>query len=142
MNKLNEDPDNVEDIYFTGGLTDPKKTEFFFEYMGKDGKWHTYTPDFLIRQKNGKIVIVEIKMERLRNDEIDGEKGLKAAKVREIEGLNPDKLKYEILFTDTDKIEFENMQKIESIIYGGDKNARRQNKNYVCKRKTDAPLGR
>ncbi len=117
LNKLNEDPDDVEDIYFTGGLTDPKKTEFFFEYMGKDRKWHTYTPDFLIRKKDGKVIIVEIKMERFRNDEIDGEKGLKAAKVREIEGLNPDKLKYEILFTDKAEIGFENIQKIKNIIY-------------------------
>jgi len=117
LNKLNEDPDDVEDIYFTGGLTDPKKTEFFFEYMGKDRKWHTYTPDFLIRKKDGKVIIVEIKMERFRNDEIDGEKGLKAAKVREIEGLNPDKLKYEILFTDKAEIGFEDIQKIKNIIY-------------------------
>jgi len=125
LNELNEDPNDVEDIYFTGGLTDPNKTDFFFEYMGKDEKWHTYTPDFLIKKKNGKIIIVEIKMEKFRNDEIDGEKGLKAAKVREIEGLNPDKLKYEILFTDKAEIGFENMQKIKNIIYenGGDKNA-------------------
>ncbi len=108
----------MEDIYFTGGLTDPNKTDFFFEYFGKDGKWHTYTPDFLIRKKNGKIIIVEVKMERLRNDEIDGEKGLKAVKLKEIEGLNPSKLKYEILFTNNDKIGFENMQKIKNIVYG------------------------
>jgi len=117
LNELNEDPDDVEDIYFIGGLTDPNKTDFFFEYMGKDGKWHTYTPDFLIRKKNGKIIIVEIKMEKFRNDEIDGEKGLKAAKVREIEGLNPDKLKYEILFADKAEIGFENMKKIKEVIY-------------------------
>ena len=118
LNELNQNPDDVEDIYFTGGLTDPNKTDFFFEYFGKDGKWHTYTPDFLIRKKNGKIIIVEVKMERLRNDEIDGEKGLKAVKLKEIEGLNPSKLKYEILFTNNDKIGFENMQKIKNIVYG------------------------
>jgi len=117
LNALNEDPDNVEDIYFTGGLTDPNKTDFFFEYMGKDGKWHTYTPDFLIRKKDGKMIIVEIKKEKFRNDEIEGERGLKAAKVREIQGLNPDKLKYEILFTDKAEIGFENIQKIKNIIY-------------------------
>lgn len=117
IEELNEDPDDVEDIYFTGGLTDPKKTEFFFEYQDKDGKWHMYFPDFLIRMKNGKILIVEVKMEKFRHDEIDGETGLKAAAVREIVGLNPDKLKYEILFTDTTKIGFENMQKIRNIIY-------------------------
>jgi len=125
LNELNEDPDDVKDIYFTGGLTDPNKTDFFFEYMDKSGRWHTYTPDFLIRKKDGRILIVEIKAERFRDDEIDGEQGLKAAKVREIEGLNPDKLKYEILFTDKAEIGFENMQKIRNIIYehGGDENA-------------------
>jgi len=117
LNELNEDPDDVEDIYFTGGLTDPNKTDLFFEYLGKDGRWHTYTPDFLIRKKDGKILIVEIKMERLRDDEIDGENGLKAAKVREVEGLNPDRLKYEILFTDRAEIGFENMQRIRDAIY-------------------------
>lgn len=117
LSELNEDPDDVEDIYFMGGLTDPNKTDFFFEYRGKDGKWHRYTPDFLIRKKNGKILIVEVKMEKFRGDEIDGEKGLKAAAVREIEGLNPDKLKYEILFTDKAEIGFGNMQKIRNLIY-------------------------
>lgn len=124
LSELNENPDDVEDIYFTGGLTYHNKTDFFFEYMGKDGKWHTYTPDFLIRKKNGRILIVEIKSERFRNDTIDGENGLKAAKLREIENLNPDKLKYEILFTDKDEIGFENIKKIKNIIYknGGEKN--------------------
>jgi len=117
LNELNEDPNDVEDIYFTGTLTDPNKTDFFFEYMDKNGKWHTYTPDFLIRKKDGKVLIVEVKAERFRNDEIDGEKGLKAAKVREIAGLNPDKLKYKILFTDKDEIRFENINKVKEAIY-------------------------
>ena len=115
--ELNENPDDVQDIYFTGGLTDPNKTDFFFEYKGKDRKWHNYYPDFLIKKNNGKMIIVEIKMERLRNDEIDGERGLKAAKIREIQGLNSGKLKYEILFTDKDEIGFENMQTIRDIIW-------------------------
>lgn len=117
LNTLNEDPNDVEDIYFTGALTDPNKTDFFFKYMGKDRKWHTYTPDFLVRKKDGKIVIVEVKAERFKNDEIDGEKGLKAAKVREIAGLNPDKLKYRIFFTDKDEIGFENINKVKEAIY-------------------------
>jgi Type III restriction enzyme, res subunit. len=115
--ELNENPDDIQDIYFTGGLTDPNKTDFFFEYRGKDRKWHNYYPDFLIKKNNGKMIIVEIKMERLRTDEIDGEDGSKAKSVREIQGLNSDKLKYEILFTDEDKIGFEDMQTIRDIIW-------------------------
>jgi len=56
-------------------------------------------------------------MENLKNDKIGGKNGLKAAKVREIVGINPDKLKYEILFTDKAEIGVENMEKIKSVIY-------------------------
>ncbi len=56
-------PDKVEDIYFTGAITDPRKTDFFVEYKDEDGKWHRYTPDFIIRRKDGKCLIVEIKAE-------------------------------------------------------------------------------
>jgi type III restriction enzyme len=113
---LNEDPDDVEDIYFTGAITDPNKTDFIFEYKGKDGKWHNYTPDFLIKKKNGKMLIVEIKAELYRDPE-------KEKAIKEIEGLNPDRLKYEILITDRNEIGFENINKVKEEIYeyGGDK---------------------
>jgi len=114
---LNEDPADIEDIYFTGAISDPNKTDFIFEYKGKDGRWHNYTPDFLIKKKDGKTLIVEVKMERLRNDEIDGENGLKAMELKKIQGLNPEKLKYEILFTDTEEIGIENINKVKESIY-------------------------
>jgi hypothetical protein len=97
-------PDEVSDVYFTGALTDPKKTDFFIEYRGKDGRMHNYTPDFIIRRKDGKCLIVEVKRERERDDEIDGENGAKALATRKWEGLNPDKLKYQMIFTSTDSI--------------------------------------
>jgi hypothetical protein len=113
---LNENPDDVEDIYFTGAITDPNKTDFIFEYKGKDGRWHNYTPDFLIKKKNGKMLIVEIKAEPYREPE-------KEKAVKEIEGLNPDRLKYEILITDKDEIGYENINKVKEEIYGyGGKN--------------------
>jgi len=113
---LNENPADVEDIYFTGAITDPNKTDFIFEYKGKDGKWHNYTPDFLIKKKNGKMLIVEIKAEPYRDPE-------KEKAIKEIEGLNPNRLKYEILITDKDEIGFENINKVKEEIYGygGDK---------------------
>lgn len=114
---LNEDPDEVEDVYFTGAITDSAKTDFLFEYKGEDDKWHTYTPDFLIRKKNGKVLIIEVKMEKLRGHNVEGEKGLKALKIQEMQGLNPDKLKYEILFTDKDEIGFTNIQKVKQAVY-------------------------
>lgn len=114
---LNEDPNEIEDFYFTGALTDPTKTDFLFEYKGRDDRWHTYTPDFLIRKKNGRVLIVEIKGERFRDDAVEGEKGLKALKLLEIQGLNPDRLKYEILFTKRDEIGFTNLSRVKKVIY-------------------------
>jgi len=110
LSMLNEDPADVEDIYYTGAITDPNKTDFIFEYKGKDGRWHNYTPDFLIKKKNGKMLIVEIKAETYRDE-------AKEKAIKEIEGLNPDKLKYEILITDRDEIGFENINKVKEAIY-------------------------
>jgi len=111
---LNENPADIEDIYFTGAITDPNKTDFIFEYKGKDGRWHNYTPDFLIKKKNGKMLIVEIKAESYRDPE-------KEKAIKEIEGLNPDRLKYNILITDKDEIGYENINKVKEEIYGSDK---------------------
>jgi len=107
---LNENPADIEDIYFTGAITDPNKTDFIFEYKGKDGRWHNYTPDFLIKKKNGKMLIIEIKAETFRDE-------AKEKAIKEIEGLNSDKLKYEILITDRDEIGLENINKIKEKIY-------------------------
>ena len=116
---LNENPADVEDIYFTGAITDPNKTDFIFEYKGKDGRWHNYTPDFLIKKKDGKMLIVEIKAEPYRDE-------AKEKAIKEIEGLNPERLKYEILVTDKDEIGFENIQRVKEAIYEyGAKNARK-----------------
>ncbi len=109
---LGENPDEVEDVYFTGAINSKDKTDFIFEYKGSDGKWHNYTPDFLIKKKNGKIIIVEIKGEPFKVEEVE-----KA--MREIEGLNPDKVKYEILETERDTLKFGEFERIKQLIYGG-----------------------
>ena len=93
-------PDKVEDIYFTGAITDPRKTDFYVEYKDEDGKWHRYTPDFIIRRKDGKCLIVEIKAERDRTHAVNGENGRKAMALRQWENLNPDRLKYQMIFVD------------------------------------------
>ena len=90
LHKLGEDPDNVEDIYYTGALNDPAKTDFIFEYKDNKGDWHSYTPDFLIRKKDGKSLIVEVKAPKYRIKEAERE-------MQEIEAINPDKIKYELL---------------------------------------------
>ncbi len=116
MRELHVVPEDVEDIYFTGALTDPKKTEFYVEYKGEDGKWHRYTPDFIIRKKNGKCLIVEIKAamhKAATTEDLDRYKRLEAPKTQEgrkaialqkYQNLNPDKLKYQILYTRDDML--------------------------------------
>ena len=106
LHAINVAPEHVEDIYFTGGLTDPRKTEFYVEYKGEDKKWHRYSPDFVVRRNDGRCTIVEIKAERERAHPVDGEQGRKAMAIRSWEDLNPDKLQYEMIFTDSDSIPF------------------------------------
>jgi predicted nucleotidyltransferase len=112
LRRVNVEPWEVEDMYFTGGLTDPNKTDFFIEYRDCDGRPRRYTPDFIIRKKpspgqkrgSGRVLIVEIKREKDREDPTDGAIGLKARAARAWEGLNPDRIKYEMIFTATDSI--------------------------------------
>jgi hypothetical protein len=106
-------PNEVEDIYFIGGLTDPGKTDFFVEYKDDKGHWRNYFPDFLIRLKGnggrpGKCLIVEIKnaqWEATVNDELRSGKavskeGRKAMAMTRWVDLNPERLKYQIIFAD------------------------------------------
>ena len=96
LNITNSKAKDVEDIYFTGGLTTPDKTDLHFQYKGKDGKYHQYYPDFLIKKKNGEIFIVEIKAEKERED-FDVKAKEKA--VQEIANINENKIKYVVLYT-------------------------------------------
>ncbi|MDY6867542.1 MAG: TnsA endonuclease N-terminal domain-containing protein [Chloroflexota bacterium] len=113
---LDLDPDDVEDIYFTGGLSDPEKTDFFIEYKGEDGRWHRYSPDFLVRKKDDRCYIVEIKAENKRNDPIDGETGRKAMAVRGWERLNPERLQYEIIFAHGEEVGVNQLTNVKAFI--------------------------
>ena len=96
LNITNSKAKDIEDIYFTGGLTTPDKTDLHFQYKGQDGKYHQYYPDFLIKKKNGEIFIVEIKAEKERED-FDVKAKEKA--VQEIANINENKIKYVVLYT-------------------------------------------
>ena len=119
--------EEIEDIYFTGALTDPAKTDFHVEYKDDKGKWRRYTPDFLIRRKplaggkpgTGKVIIVEVKSERDRGHAVDGEKGRKAMALRNLENLNPDRLRYEMIFTDSDTIPGDRLAALRQWAAGG-----------------------
>jgi hypothetical protein len=119
LRHMNTHPDEVDDIYFTGALTDPKRTDFFVEYKGEDGNWHHYTPDFIIRRKDGKCLIVEVKSTQFRaaveNDlslaeqgqEALTAEGRKAVALRKWTDLNPDRLKYRLAFVREDTVPYD-----------------------------------
>lgn len=110
LQRLGEDPDDIQDIYFTGGLTAEKHSDFYVEYRGLDGHTHRYVPDFLLRKKNGKCLIVEIKdarwQEGIEQDFARAEQGSEAIS---LEGrklialdhwtrLSPEQLAYQVIF--------------------------------------------
>ena len=96
LSALNTNPDDVEAFLFTGGLTDPKKTDFHFEYMGEDKRYHRYFPDFVIVKKTGEFYIVEVKAERER-----GDRAVEAKKkaVERLQKMQPDKFRYNVVYT-------------------------------------------
>lgn len=112
-------PGQVEDIYFTGALTDPRKTDFFVEYKGEDGNWHRYTPDFIVRRKDGKCLIVEIKnaqFEAATMNDLEraaaGQaaltvEGRKAVAAQKWAALNPQRLKYQVIFVREDTLAYD-----------------------------------
>lgn len=116
LQELNQKPEDVEDIYFTGALTSPTKTDFFVWYKDEEGKWRHHTPDFVIRRKDGKTLIVEIKREYDRKHQINGENGRKAMALRKWEALNPSQLRYEIIFTGSDTVPYDNMFNVRRFI--------------------------
>ena len=122
LRALNTAPEEVEDIYFTGALTDPDKTDFFVEYKDEKGKWRRYSPDFIIRKKGspGKCLIVEIKREHDRAHPVDGQNGKKALALRKWEQLNPEHIKYEMIFTATDGVAVNQLETTKAFITSED----------------------
>ncbi|MGE0192471.1 MAG: DEAD/DEAH box helicase family protein [Planctomycetota bacterium] len=109
---LNVQPAEVEDVIYTGAITDPDKTDFFVEYRDEKGRMRRYTPDFVIRKRNGRVLIVEVKADRERAHPIDGETGRKAMAVRQWRDLDPKRLKYEILFTPEETVTADQMRAV------------------------------
>ncbi|MEX2155647.1 MAG: DEAD/DEAH box helicase family protein [Gemmatimonadales bacterium] len=104
--ELNLRSDDIEDVYFTGALTNPAQTDFFIEYKDDKGKWRRYTPDFVIRKTDGRVMIVEVKAARERDAIVQGvgKESKKALALKKWTDLDPDRLKYEILFTEADVV--------------------------------------
>ncbi len=121
LRELQLHPDQVEDMYFTGAITSPNQTDFYVEYKDADEAWHRYTPDFIIRRKDGKCLIVEIKDARFKaatNEDMDrdgrGEaaltaEGRKALALKKWERLDPDRLKYQLIFAKGPAVEHDKL---------------------------------
>ena len=127
--QLQDEAHQIEGVWFTGGITDPAKTDLYAEYLGDDGRWHRYTPDFVLRRADGKHLVVEIKrdsyspdiqgdLDRLaRGEAAQTKEGQKAVALKAWEGLNPDTLAYHVMFADTD-IKAEGYAKVRDFIRG------------------------
>ena len=109
LSNLKTAPDDVEAFLFTGGLTDPKKTDFHFEYMGQDKRYHRYFPDFVLVKKTGEFYIVEVKGENERSDKTVEAKAKAVEKLRK---MQPGKFKYHIVYTPSSEIDVSQMKLI------------------------------
>ena len=109
LSSLNTDPDDAEAFLFTGGLTDPKKTDFHFEYMGQDKRYHRYFPDFVLVKKTGEFYIVEVKAENERGDKTVE---AKQKAVERLQNLQPDKFKYYVVYTSATTISAEKLKPV------------------------------
>ena len=98
LNQLQVKTKEIEDIYFTGGLTNTAQTDMYFQYKGIDGKYHNYFPDFVIVKKDGTFLIVEIKVEG-KEEDIEVKSKVKA--IRKLEAIPENRFKYEIIYTDS-----------------------------------------
>ena len=108
---LNTDPNDVETFLFTGGLTDPNKTDFHFEYLGKDQRYHRYFPDFVLVKKTGEFYIVEVKSENERGDKTVE---AKQKAVKRLQKMQPDKFRYNVIYTSLDTISAEKIKPIKT----------------------------
>ena len=109
LSVLNTDSGDVRAFLFTGGLTDPKKTDFHFEYMGEDKRYHRYFPDFVIVKKTGEFYIVEVKAESERGDRTVE---AKRKAVERLQNMQPDKFKYNVVYTQAAAISAEQIKPI------------------------------
>ncbi|MFH1926819.1 MAG: DEAD/DEAH box helicase family protein [Chloroflexota bacterium] len=52
----------VEEVYFTGGITDPAHNEFYVEYYDElAGRWRKYFPDFYLKLADDGWMVIEVK---------------------------------------------------------------------------------
>ncbi|MCR4304513.1 MAG: DEAD/DEAH box helicase family protein [Gallionella sp.] len=126
---LRKEAHQIEGLWFTGGLTDSSKTDLLAEYLGEDGRWHHYTPDFVLRRADGKHLVVEIKRDTFspdiaadlarygKGEAAQTQEGRKAVALKRWETLNPDTLAYHVMFADT-LLKDEGKKRVREFILG------------------------
>jgi type III restriction enzyme len=102
LRALGLEPPDVQDVYFTGAITDPGKTDLVFSYESPDGRTRLYTPDFVIRTAGDRWLLVEIKSIGRRDDAIEGQDGRKARTMQAIADRNPGRVTYRMVFADAE----------------------------------------
>lgn len=129
--QLQAEGHQIEGVWFTGGITDPGKTDLYAEYLGDDGRWHRYTPDFVLRRADGKHLVIEVKKDLYSPDihedlnrHRQGEspqtlEGKKAVALKQWEGLNPEKLAYHVMFAEGRELKAEGYAQVRGFIRGG-----------------------
>ena len=126
---LKKEAHHIEGLWFTGGITDASKTDLLAEYLGEDGRWHHYTPDFVLRRADGKHLIVEVKRDTFspdiaadlarycKGEAAQTQEGRKAVALKRWETLNPDKLAYHVMFADA-QLKDEGKKRVREFILG------------------------
>jgi len=99
---LNLTAGDVQKVYFTGAVTDPAKTDLVFAYRDGDVRIRHYTPDFVVRARDGRWLLVEIKMTARRGDPVEGQVGLKAKALEALAAMNPGQVEYRMVFADAE----------------------------------------
>lgn len=113
LNILNENPEDIEVFLFTGGLTDPNKTDFHFEYLGEDKRYHRYYPDFVIVKKSGDFYIVEIKAE---NEKGSQNVNAKAKAIERLQKMQTHDFKYQIIYTSSSSMPIQELKELRKWI--------------------------
>lgn len=77
--------------------------------MGEDKRYHRYFPDFVIVKKTGEFYIVEVKAESERGDRTVE---AKRKAVERLQNMQPDKFKYNVVYTQAAAIGAEQIKPI------------------------------
>lgn len=81
---------------FSGRLANPGETDFYFEHMGENKRYHHYFPDFVIVKKTGEFYITEVKSEDEHEHDNETVEAKKKA-VEKVQKVQLDKFRYNVV---------------------------------------------